>query len=65
MISLIEYYLNEINKLEFNSEPPYLKIMNKITDTLKSLGHSSEDNFYAFNQSKTISKTSTQVTFIS
>ncbi len=65
MIDLIEFYLNEINKLEFNSEPPYLKIMNRLTDTLKSLGHSGEDNFYAFSQSKTNLKATAQVTFIS
>jgi hypothetical protein len=57
--------LNEINKLQFDSEPPYLKITNKISDTLKLLGHSSEtiDNFNAFNQTKTNSKTTTVLYF--
>ena len=46
----MEFYLNEVNKLEFDSEPPYARIQTKITDTLKALGHSSSvgDNFRLF-----------------
>lgn len=57
--------MNEINKLQFDSEPPYLKITNKISDTLKLLGHSSEtiDNFNSFNQTKANSKTTTVLYF--
>ena len=49
---MIELFLNEINKLEFDSEPAYLIIINKLTDTLELLGHSGKDNFYAFGHSK-------------
>jgi hypothetical protein len=36
--------LNEINKLDFDTEPPYAKILGKINDTLKSLGDDSVDS---------------------
>ena len=49
-VKFIEFYLNEVNKLGFESEPDYAKIHTKITDTLASLGHSesTKDNFYVF-----------------
>lgn len=56
--------MNEINKLQFDTEPSYAKILSKINDTLKSLGNDSTDNFYAFNQ-KSSSKTPSKVTHFS
>ena len=48
---MIQFYLNEINKLKFESEPPYSEILVQIKDTLNQLGYSdSVDNFYAFDQ---------------
>lgn len=62
---MIQIYLNEINKLKFESELPYSEILVQIKDTLNQLGYSdSVDNFYAFNQiqsSTAISSLNTQV----
>ena len=50
----MEFYYNEVNKLEFDTEPDYLKIHTKITDTLTGLGHSKNDRdkFYIFKSNK-------------
>lgn len=51
--SFMEYFLTEVNKLEYDSEPSYSKIHLKLTDTLRAVGHtSSEDNFYIFKPAK-------------
>jgi len=49
-IKFIESYLNDVNKLEYDTEPDYAKIHSKITETLASLGHTktTKDNFYIF-----------------
>ena len=39
----IEFYLNEINKLEFDTEPPYEKIHSKLSDCLQLLGHNQSE----------------------
>lgn len=59
----MEYYLNEVNKLQFDSEPPYAKIQSKLTETLKALGHSSSagDNFKLFTPAKASTKTPSKV----
>lgn len=59
----MEFYLNEVNKLEFDSEPPYLQIHSKITTTLTFLGHSASaiDNFRLFSVSKNLPKATSQV----
>jgi hypothetical protein len=46
----MEFFLNEVAHLEFDSEPVYAKIQAKLTDALKQLGHSSSavDNFRLF-----------------
>ena len=56
--SFIEFYLNEVNKLEHDHEPPYAKIHAKINDALKSLGHgsSSADHFHLFTPGKKAAK---------
>lgn len=62
-VKFMEFYLNEVNKLEFDTEPDYQKIHTKITDTLTGLGHSKKDkdNFYIFksNDNKSITKSTT------
>ncbi|RNA34646.1 serine threonine- kinase VRK1, partial [Brachionus plicatilis] len=52
----VEFYLNEVKKLEFESEPPYAKIQSKINDTLKSLKYTGADNFGLFSSNKSKSK---------
>lgn len=60
-IKFMKYFLTEVNNLEFNSEPQYQTIQNKISDTLSTLGHtkSNVDNFYIFN-SNSLKKTKIQ-----
>lgn len=61
--NLVEYYLNEVNKLQFDTEPPYGKILSRINETLKALGQSeSSDHFNAFSQTKTKKKSTTKET---
>ncbi len=56
--SFMEYYLNEVNKLEFDSEPAYSKIYTKISETLRSIGFKdNQDNFSIFKPSASIPKT--------
>lgn len=57
----MKYFLTEVNNLEFDSEPQYQNIQNKITETLSTLGHSksSVDNFHIFN-SKSKNSTATK-----
>lgn len=58
VVKFMEFYLNEVNKLEFESEPDYAKIHSKITETLVALGHarSERDNFYVFSKEVKVSK---------
>ena len=59
----IEFFLNEVNKLEFDTEPPYAKIHTKLNECLSTLGHSGADNFRLFKSgSSTASKTPAKVT---
>ena len=46
----MKFYFNEINLIEYKSEPDYAKIHAHINSTLNDLGHSStsEDNFQIF-----------------
>jgi len=46
--TFVEFYLNEVNKLEFESEPSYDKIQAKLNDCLEWLGHKEGDNFRLF-----------------
>jgi len=57
-IKFMKYFLTEVNNLEFNSEPQYQTIQNKISDTLSTLGHtkSNVDHFYIF-KSNSLKKT--------
>jgi hypothetical protein len=50
--SYMEYYFIEVNKLEFDSEPPYLTIQSKLSETLRTLGHGDMalDNFGLFSK---------------
>jgi vaccinia related kinase len=57
--SFIEFFLTEINKLEFDSEPPYDKIHTKLNECLKSLGHTGPDNFRLFHPNKSSAGSST------
>ena len=61
--SFKEYFLNEVNKLEFDTEPPYSKIQSKLSDTLRSLGHGANalDNFRLFSNKNPPRTPSTQV----
>ena len=55
----IEFYLNEVVKLEYESEPDYAKIQSKITETLTTLGLTEKnEQFGLFN------KMTTRVNFI-
>ena len=56
-----EFYLNEINKLEFETELDYAKIKNKITKSLQLLGHrkSLTDDFFIFVTPKASNKSLT------
>lgn len=58
----MELYLNEVNKLNYESEPAYAKIQAKITDTLNSLGFGSKSDFFGLFDKK--SSTTTQVTLL-
>ena len=60
--SFMEYYLIEVNKLEFDAEPPYLKIQSKLSETLRTLGHGDMalDNFGLFSKNN-LPKTRIQV----
>ena len=53
-IGFIEYYLNYVNELNYESEPDYSKIHRKITETLEYLGHSKAaiDSFHIVEPSK-------------
>jgi hypothetical protein len=56
--SFMEYYLSEVNKLEFDSEPAYSKIYAKIHETLRNIGYKDNlDNFSIFKPSTSIPKT--------
>lgn len=57
----IEFYLNEINKLEFDTEPPYDKIHSKLSDCLQLLGHTGVDNFRLFKSEPVATKTPAKV----
>lgn len=65
-VKFIEFYLNEVNKLEFEDEPDYAKIHKKIRETLTSLGNSksAKDNFYIINPKATTSKAAAKSKFI-
>jgi hypothetical protein len=52
----MEYFLNEVSRLEFDSEPAYAKIQAKLTDALKQLDQSAVDNFRLFS-AKSMPKT--------
>jgi hypothetical protein len=41
----VQYLIEHVNTLKYDDEPCYLKIQNKISDTLKLCGYSNEDNF--------------------
>ena len=56
----MEYFLSEINKLQFDTEPPYDKIHSKLTDCLKALSHTGVDNFRLF-KSGPVTKTPSKV----
>lgn len=58
VVKFMEFYLNEVNKLEFESEPDYVKVHSKITETLAALGHAKgeRDNFYVFSKEVKIAK---------
>jgi hypothetical protein len=55
----MEFYLNEVTLLEYDSEPPYARIHTKLTDALKALGHSSSavENFRLFSAKSSLPKT--------
>jgi hypothetical protein len=59
--SFMEYFLIEVNNLEFDTEPPYSKIQSKLSETLRDLGHDvvSLENFglFSFNNTPKILKT--------
>ena len=57
-VKFIEFYLNEVNTLEFETEPDYAKIHKKIEETLASLGHpkTAKDNFYIFKPAAKLAK---------
>lgn len=47
-----EFYLNEVNKLQFDTEPPYAKLHTKLNETLSKLGESTSlENFRLFKPS--------------
>jgi len=50
-VKFMEFYLVEINKLKYDSEPNYGVIHKKLEETLADLGHSkyTKDNFYIIN----------------
>jgi len=56
-----EFYLSEVKKLEFETEPDYVKIQNKITESLQLLGHSKSltDDFFIFAAPKASNKSLT------
>jgi hypothetical protein len=61
----MEFYLNEVNKLEFDSEPPYNKIHTKLNEALRRIGAtqsviSGSDNFMIFSSNK-VSGSKTQL----
>ena len=60
MKKFIEFYLNEVNELQFDSEPNYSKIQTKLNEALKTLGHSNllVENFQIFNPAKQPTKPS-------
>ena len=51
--SFVEYFLAEIGKLEFDTEPPYSRIQTKLSEALRSLGHTASqgENFSIFKSS--------------
>ena len=53
--------MNEINKLEFETEPDYAKIQNQITESLQMLGHTKSltDDFFVFAAPKASNKSLT------
>ena len=56
--SFMDYYLNEVNKLEFDTEPAYSKIYAKLSETLRSIGYKDNlDNFAIFKPLASIPKT--------
>jgi hypothetical protein len=60
VVKFMEFFLNEVNRLEFETEPDYVKIHSKIADTLSALGHSKndKDNFYVFSTESKVAKKS-------
>ena len=44
----VKYFLDEINKLQFDSEPSYSYIHGKLDECLESLGHKGSDDFKLF-----------------
>lgn len=56
--SFMEFYLNEVVKLEYESEPAYAKVQAKITENLASLGFTGKSDHFALFDKKT-----TQVNF--